>query len=73
MRWPRGKLYTSTERCSLRISVWTGAILIEVFHGFPQFLQASAGIILPLIAGGSFDILSNSSVILPSDAIYYRY
>jgi hypothetical protein len=43
----------------------TLAIMTEVFGGFPQSVQANAGIVLQLAIIASIRILSNSSLALP--------
>jgi hypothetical protein len=46
--------------------------MTEVFHGFPQFLQANAGVVpsvSPCLVPSTAFPLHNSSVMLPFDAL----
>jgi hypothetical protein len=60
-----------SPRFSVRISAGKPIILAEILRGFPQSLQATAGILVESVVTASFQILSNhiSPVFLSSDAV----
>jgi hypothetical protein len=59
-------IYARIREMPSRISSWTPTILIEVYHCFPQFLQANAE---PRLGHDHFHIVFSSPNTLPLGAI----